>query len=150
MSLTTRPIRAEDTELFLAMAKAFHIEDGHELSPAGEASIREVAAGVALAPAFLLIENNAPVGFFVLALGYSPEHGGADGFVDDLYLIPEVRGRGLGRQALERALEESRKCGIRVVLLEVEAHNDRAYNLYTSMGFTDTKRRLLRLFLTDK
>jgi ribosomal protein S18 acetylase RimI-like enzyme len=150
MSLTTKPIRAEDTDLFLAMAKAFHIEDGHRLSPAGEASVRDVAAGVDLAPAFLLIENDAPVGFFVLALGYSPEHGGTDGFIDDLYLIPEARGRGLGRLALQCAVEEARKCGIRVVLLEVEAHNDRAYKLYTSMGFTDTKRRLLRLFLTKE
>jgi ribosomal protein S18 acetylase RimI-like enzyme len=47
------------------------------------------------------------------------------------------------------ALEESRNCGIRVLLLEVEANNDRAYGLYTSMGFTDTKRRLMRLVLEE-
>jgi ribosomal protein S18 acetylase RimI-like enzyme len=36
-----------------------------------------------------------------------------------------------------------------VLLLEVEAHNDRAYHLYASMGFTDTKRRLMRLVLAE-
>jgi ribosomal protein S18 acetylase RimI-like enzyme len=149
MPLTARPTTAADTDVFLDMARAFHIEDGHALNAAGEKSIRDVAAGVALAPAFLLMENAETIGFFVLSLGYSPEHGGTDGFIDDIYIIPEARGHGLGRQALELALEESRKCGIRVLLLEVEAHNDRAYHLYTEMGFTDTKRRLMRLVLAQ-
>jgi ribosomal protein S18 acetylase RimI-like enzyme len=149
MTLTARPITAADADIFLTLARDFHIEDGHALNAAGEASIREVAAGVALAPAFFLVEDGAIAGFFVLSLGYSPEHGGTDGFIDDIYIIPERRGRGLGRRALDLALEESRKCGIRVLLLEVEAHNDRAYHLYTSMGFTDTKRRLMRLVLAE-
>jgi len=149
MPLTARPVTAADTEIFLQMAKNFHIEDGHALNPAGEASIRDVAAGVPLAPAFLLLEDTDIIGFFVLSLGYSPEHGGTDGFIDDIYIIPSARGRGLGRQALDLALDESRKCGIRVLLLEVEANNDRAYNLYASAGFTDTKRRLMRLVLAE-
>ena len=147
MSLTARRIGAQDADLFLEMAQAFHREDGHPLHASGEASIREVAAGVALAPAFFLLEHGVAVGFFVLSLGYSPEHGGTDGFVDDLYIRPAFRGRGLGRQALSLAVAEARNCGVRVLLLEVEAHNARAYQLYTSMGFTDTKRRLLRLAL---
>jgi ribosomal protein S18 acetylase RimI-like enzyme len=147
--LNARRIGAGDAGKFLELARAFHLEDGHPLNAAGERSILEVAAGVALAPAFFLVEDEVIVGFFVLSLGYSPEHGGTDGFIDDLYLIPEVRNRGLGKAALALALEESRRCGIRVLLLEVEAENDRAYRLYTSMGFKDTKRRLLRLVLAE-
>jgi len=149
MSLAARKLTAADADLFLELARAFHQEDGHALNAAGEASIRDVAAGVELAPAFFLVEHGEIVGFFVLSLGYSPEHGGTDGFIDDIYIIPAARGRGLGRAAMELALEQSRKCGIRVLLLEVEAENDRAYNLYRSMGFTDTKRRLLRLVLAE-
>jgi ribosomal protein S18 acetylase RimI-like enzyme len=149
MSLTAEKITAEGTETFLEMARAFHTEDGHPLTPSGEASIRDVAAGVALAPAYFLIEDQEKIGFFVLSLGYSPEHGGTDGFIDDIYILPEHRGRGLGRAALDLALSESRNHGIRVLLLEVEADNDRAYHLYTSIGFTDTKRRLLRLVLAE-
>jgi ribosomal protein S18 acetylase RimI-like enzyme len=148
--LTARRITAADADLFLRLAVDFHVEDGHALNAAGAASIRDVAAGVALAPAFFLLEDGAVVGFFVLSLGYSPEHGGTDGFIDDLYLIPDVRGRGLGRQAIELALNEARACGVRVLLLEVEAENDRAYRLYSSMGFSDTKRRLMRLVLAEE
>ncbi len=147
--LIARRVQAEDADKLMEMAQAFHIEDGHPLNAAGERSMHEVAAGVALAPAFFLVEHQAVVGFFVLSLGYSPEHGGTDGFIDDIYLIPEVRGRGLGKAAMALALQESRNCGIRVLLLEVEAFNDRAYRLYLSMGFADTNRRLLRLVLAE-
>ncbi len=149
MTLTAEKITAADADLFLAMAEAFHQEDGHPLTAAGIASIRDVAAGIDLAPAYFLIHNHQKIGFFVLSLGYSPEHGGTDGFIDDIYIIPEARGRGLGRAALDLALAESRHHGVRVLLLEVEADNDRAYHLYTSIGFTDTKRRLLRLVLAE-
>jgi ribosomal protein S18 acetylase RimI-like enzyme len=149
MTLYAEKITTAGADIFLAMAETFHIEDGHPLTASGKASIRDVAAGVDLAPAFFLVENGEKIGFFVLSLGYSPEHGGTDGFIDDIYIAPEHRGRGLGRQALDLALEESRNCGVRVLLLEVEANNDRAYHLYTSIGFTDTKRRLLRLVLAE-
>jgi len=147
MTLSAEPITAADAKLFLAMAEAFHQEDGHPLTQAGKASILEVAAGVALAPAYFIVENGEKIGFFVLSLGYSPEHGGTDGFIDDIFILPTHRGRGLGRPALDLAIEKSRDHGIRVLLLEVEAENHRAYHLYTSIGFTDTKRRLLRLVL---
>jgi ribosomal protein S18 acetylase RimI-like enzyme len=150
MTLYAEKVTGAGAEIFLAMAEKFHIEDGHPLTPSGKASIRDVAAGVDLAPAFFLVENNEKIGFFVLSLGYSPEHGGTDGFIDDIYIAPQHRGRGLGRQALDLALVESRNCGIRVLLLEVEANNDRAYHLYTSIGFTDTKRRLLRMLLAEE
>ncbi len=148
MTLLARPIEAADAELFLEMERIFHSEDGASLDAAAEATVGKVALGVALAPAFFLIEDGKTIGFFVLSLGHSVENGGTDGFIDDFYLVPAARGRGLGRQALALALEEARKSGIRVLLLEVEAENDRAYRLYSSMGFIDTKRRLLRLPLT--
>jgi ribosomal protein S18 acetylase RimI-like enzyme len=150
MSFHARRATKQDAGLLLAMARDFHIEDGSPLNEAGEATIHDVASGVDLAPAFLLAENDEIVGFFVLTLGYSMENGGTDGFIDDIYLIPRVRGRGLGKQAVALALEEARGCGIRVLLLEVEAHNGRAYNLYTAMGFADTKRRLMRLVLAEE
>lgn len=149
MSLTVRRARPEDAALLLAMAEAFHIEDGSPLDDAGRATIHDVTQGVALAPAYLLLEHSEIIGYFVLTLGYSMENGGTDGFIDDIYLRPEFRGRGLGKQAVAFAIQEARNCGIRVLLLEVEAHNARAYNLYGAMGFTDTKRRLLRQVIAE-
>lgn len=149
MSLIARRVRPEDAPLLLQMSRDFHIEDGSPLDEAGEATLAHVVAGEPLAPAYILELDGQPAGFFILALGYSVENGGTDGFVDDIYLLPELRGRGLGREGVALAIEAARDVGIRVLLLEVEAPNERAYNLYCKMGFIDTRRRLLRQVIAE-
>lgn len=144
MKLAARRAGPEDAAELLRLAREFHIEDGSPLDAAGEATIAHVCAGEPLAPAYMLECAEGVAGFFILTLGYSVENGGMDGFIDDLYLIPRLRGRGLGRQAVQLAIAAARENGIRALLLEVEAHNARAYALYGKMGFADTRRRLLR------
>ncbi len=148
-TLTARRATPADEALLLKMCRDFHIEDGSPLDEAGEASIAHVCQGEPLAPAYLLDYGGAPAGFFVLTLGYSVENGGTDGFIDDIYLLPHLRGQGLGREAVQLAIEAAREAGIRALLLEVEAPNERAYNLYLKMGFEDTKRRLLRQVIAE-
>lgn len=148
--LAARRATPADAPLFLQMCRDFHLEDGSPLDAAGEATITHICEGEPLAPAFLLEFNGEPAGFFVLTLGYSVENGGTDGFIDDIYLLPTLRGQGLGRTAVELAIEAAKAAGIRVLLLEVEAANDRAYHLYCKMGFDDTKRRLLRQVIAEE
>jgi ribosomal protein S18 acetylase RimI-like enzyme len=57
--------------------------------------------------------------------------GGVYGFVVD----PAWQGRGIGRDALRRFCELLLAAGAERVGLEVEARNDRALGLYTSLGF---------------
>ena len=57
----------------------------------------QAARGHPLARAWLIREGGRVVGYAVLGLGFGIEYGGADAFVDDLYLVPEARGRGLGQ-----------------------------------------------------
>ncbi|MCF3945254.1 GNAT family N-acetyltransferase [Acidiphilium iwatense] len=144
--LVADPVRPEETGLLLDMARTFHSEDGHPMDAAAEAATRASVTGeghAALAPTWLLRHEGRVVGYFVLSLGYSPEHGGLDAFIDDIFLVPDIRGRGLGRAALGCAVESARARGARVLMLEVEKHNDRAYRLYASEGFVDTGRRLM-------
>ncbi|MGE4481184.1 GNAT family N-acetyltransferase [Acidocella sp.] len=148
--LTARRALPADAPLFLQMCRDFHIEDGSPLDEAGEATIAHVCRGEPLAPAFLLEYGGAPAGFFLLTLGYSVENGGTDGFIDDIYLLPPLRGQGLGHKAVQLAIEAAREVGIRALLLEVEAPNERAYHLYLKMGFEDTKRRLLRQVIAEE
>ena len=146
-NLSARRATPADTADLLRLSRDFHLEDGSPLDDAGEATIAHVAAGEPLAPAYMLEANGTIAGFFILTLGYSVENGGMDGFIDDIYLVPALRGRGLGRVTVALAIEAAKKTGIRALLLEVEAHNERAYSLYRKMGFTDTQRRLLRQVL---
>jgi ribosomal protein S18 acetylase RimI-like enzyme len=59
------------------------------------------------------------------------DRGDVYGFVVD----PPLQGRGIGRDVLRRVCRQLREQGATLVGLEVEAQNDNAIRLYTSLGF---------------
>jgi putative acetyltransferase len=52
-----------------------------------------------------------------------------------MYLVPEARGRGLGRLMLERAIAHARRLGFRTIILETVSVMEEAIRLYTRRGF---------------
>jgi ribosomal protein S18 acetylase RimI-like enzyme len=62
-------------------------------------------------------------------------------------LLPDYRGRGLGRQLVAQAVRAARQAGIERVELEVFASNERAIALYRAFGFATEgiKRRARKL-----
>ncbi len=142
------PALPSEAELLDDLARAFHQEDGHPLSTQGEAALRQIASGEPMARCWLIRHGGEVIGYLVLTLGYSIEHGGHDGFIDDLYLIPPARGGGIGATVLDFALEEARGLGIRTLHLEVEPGNQRAIAVYRSRGFAENGRRLMSLRLS--
>jgi GNAT superfamily N-acetyltransferase len=82
-----------------------------------------------------------PVGVAVLAYTWTLEHGGLVAWLDELYVVPAHRGRGVGRALLLRALDVARESGCRAVDLEVDSEHARAEHLYEREGFTALSRR---------
>ena len=60
---------------------------------------------------------------------------GGDAWIYGLGIRPECRGRGLGRALLAATLARLEERAPQRVLLEVEARNERALELYTGSGF---------------
>jgi ribosomal protein S18 acetylase RimI-like enzyme len=132
-----RATEADEAEL-LALARAFHAEDGHPLTERGAAALRHTARGHPLARAWLIRESGRTLGYAVLCFGYGIEYGGADAFVDDLYLVPEARGRGIGALVLERLEAEARAMKLSALFLVVDPDNAPALRLYRRRGFEGT------------
>jgi len=61
--------------------------------------------------------------------------GAPDADVQTIAVVPEARGRGLGRALMGQLLAEARRRGAREVFLEVRADNPGAQHLYASLGF---------------
>ena len=80
-------------------------------------------------------------------LGWRPA---GDGVVElkKLYLAPAARGRGLGRRALERAVDAARRAGARAVVLETAAVLGEANRLYTRFGFVPVRGAAAASFAT--
>lgn len=141
------PADEADADILLRLARAFHAEEGHPLDADSAAAVVGIALGEPLARAWIVRSGGRAVGFMVITLGYSIEYGGRDGFIDELYLVPEARGRRWGRCLLDFACGEARRLGIRTLHLEVEPGNDRVARLYRAAGFEQAGRGLMRLRL---
>ena len=138
------PADPADAAALLAMVREFHAEDGHPLEASSEEAVLRLAAGEELARAWIVRRGDEAAGYLILTLGYSVEYGGRDGFIDDLYLKPDLRGQGVGGRLLAFAFEQAAALGINTLHLEVETMNERALGLYRAAGFEETGRRLMR------
>ncbi len=92
-----------------------------------------------------------PAATWLIARGQSPEDllwcgtiqgvidRGGVGMIQNIGIVPEHRGLGLGTCLIEQALAEFRTHGLRVASLEVTADNSGAVRLYQRLGFRRTK-----------
>jgi GNAT superfamily N-acetyltransferase len=102
-----------------------------------ETLIREPTTGRII----LFVESGDPVGYAILLPYWSNEYGGRLVVVDELFVLPEHRGRGIAT-AFFGYLREARPYEARGIALEVTPANARARKLYTSLGFTQRKNSL--------
>jgi GNAT superfamily N-acetyltransferase len=86
-------------------------------------------------------------GYMVLGFGFSLEFHGRTALLDELYVIPAYRGRGIGGAAAEHAAAICRDLGIRCLQLEADYFNDRAHEFYLRRGFRDHQRHLMTRWL---
>jgi GNAT superfamily N-acetyltransferase len=82
-------------------------------------------------------------GYAVLTVSYSMEHGGLRGFVDDLFVRPEARRRGLATALLTAIHGEAMDRGVRALVVETSLVESPARRLYAHAGFKDRGLQLL-------
>lgn len=99
---------------------------------------------------WLFYHRSALVGYIILTIGFSFEFHGHDGFIDELYVVPEHRRRGFGRQAVEFVEQKAREMGVNAIHLEVDDGNDPALELYRCAGYEDHDRFLMTKWVNRK
>jgi hypothetical protein len=126
----------EHLEKLLAMVTAFHEEAGIALSPdARRAGVAPLLDGIPHGVAYLIGPPRSPIGYIIITFGWSLEFGGMDGFIDELYIRPGVRGRGVASETLQSLPRALGDAGLTALHLEVDTSNDSARRLYTRAGF---------------
>jgi ribosomal protein S18 acetylase RimI-like enzyme len=86
---------------------------------------------------FLALMDDLPVGVAICFMGFSTFAARPLLNVHDLAVLPEWRGRGIGRALLTAAEERARGEQCCKLTLEVQEDNQRAWGLYESFGFED-------------
>jgi diamine N-acetyltransferase len=111
------------------------------------AAFRQFLSLPSFGRAWLLYTGPALVGYIILTIGFSFEFHGHDAFIDELYIAPDYRRRGFGRQAIAFLEQKAREMGVNAVHLEVDRGNDPALELYRRTGYRDHDRFLMTKWL---
>ena len=109
--------------------------------------ISELIANENLGRLVLFNSVNELLGYMVLGFGFSLEFHGRDCFIDEFYVRPEHRSKGIGGAAVEFALTACRDLGIKAVHLEADHFNVRGHEFYKKLGFKDHPRHLMTRWL---
>jgi GNAT superfamily N-acetyltransferase len=138
VDLTSRiePARRDDRDTILDLiVRQF---DEHAINAPHEAlrqAIDAVLSDADLGFILLARRDGVAIGVAYVAFICSLEHCGRSAWLEELYVLPAERGRGIGEMLLQAALAGTRERGCAAVDLEVERSQQRAENLYRRAGF---------------
>ena len=148
MSATWRPAQPDEDDAIVALVRRLYDEDPSP-EPVPDASTRRTLAALRAEPwrgrVVVLAEVSRLLGYSLLVSYWSNELGGETCEIDELYVVPEERGRGHATQLLEALAQGGDLWGRPAAAwcLQVTADNARARALYERLGFVASANRLM-------
>lgn len=132
-----RLMEQSDFDKVLDMMLVFYASDALIIHPS-EQSLRrmltECIAGGPFLEGFVFVEDGETVGYGIIAKSYSTEACGLCIWIEDIYVVPGYRGRGIGSSFLAFVEERYRDSAARF-RLEAEPDNVRAVETYRKAGY---------------
>lgn len=131
-----RFVTRDDREEFLKLTREFYASDAvlHDVpDDYHTAAFEEMMRSRTYLCGYLMECDGAIVGYGLTARSYSHEAGGPVVWLEELYIRPKFRSRGLGSEFFRRVAAENPDA--RRFRLEVEPDNLRAIELYERLGY---------------
>ncbi|HXV96431.1 MAG TPA: GNAT family N-acetyltransferase, partial [Gaiellaceae bacterium] len=135
-SVPIRLASAVEAPVFGRLLHAFNAEFG-DPTPAAEVIAQRAAPLLESGEVVVLFAGDGPEGFAELRFRPSLYTGALDAYLEELYVVPERRGQGMGRALLEAAMGEARTRGAARIDLNTSVEDLAAIALYESAGFTN-------------
>jgi ribosomal protein S18 acetylase RimI-like enzyme len=147
MANNVRAALLSDVQVLVELMEEFYRESNYSLERLWATnSFRTLLGDSSRGSVWLLSRDNEAVGYVVLTVRFSMEHGGLDAFIDDLFVRREHRRRGVATTALDELFAECRRRGVLALHVEVGRDNVGANTLYA--GFSLRARTDHRQLLT--
>ena len=139
-----KPLVTTDIETIVLLMQDFYAIDNYPIDlKVSKSLFKEFIANENLGKAWLILNEEEVVGYVILTFIFSFEYQGKIAFLDELYLTKQARGKGIGNQAIQFFLNESKKLSLKLIYLEIENHNQNAQKLYIANGFEFHNRKLM-------
>lgn len=141
-----KPFEIADATAVVAMMEAFYAIDNYPIDAAIANNLfLEFTQNESLGRGWTIVLNGEVMGYFILTFVFSFEYKGRIAFLDELFISPLARGKGLGKHALDFMAAQARALSVKIVYLEIENHNQAARKLYLSKNFTIHNRGLMKM-----
>ncbi len=131
-------ITADKKQIYFEMSRDFYASGvtNSVIDDCGrERFFKEILSGE-IVKGYFILYNGEAAGYAICCLSASQEACGRVLWLDELYIKPQFRGKGLGKKLFE-FIENSDE--YEFIRLEVEKENGRAMKLYLSLGYKDAE-----------
>ncbi|HEY9839919.1 MAG TPA: GNAT family N-acetyltransferase [Candidatus Obscuribacterales bacterium] len=145
--LEMRPGQPDDQTLISTMMRQMYSSLEMIYTPGVEAAVAKILADPALGRIWLLKHAGQVIGYATLSRWFSTELEGWTAYLDELWIEPQWRGKGLGSQVIAKLIAQCRADGLRTLRLELEDWNEGAERLYQRQGFKTEPRKLMTKWL---
>ena len=139
MSTTIRPATTDDVATLIPLVSQywrFEAIEGFDAARV-ESLLDRVMSDTKLGHAWLAVVDGTPAGYLLAVYVFSLEHQGLTAEIDELFVLPQFRGAGLGRRLLDTAEETFRARGCTNVSLQIGRDNAAARAFYRGSGYLD-------------
>jgi ribosomal protein S18 acetylase RimI-like enzyme len=134
--IQVRQATAEDAAAIARLLHDFNLEF-LEPTPGVEALTEHSRRLLEEGEMAVLLAGDGPDGISLLRFRPSVWTGEPEAHLQELYVVPPLRGQGIGRALLEQTLEFARAAGATGIDLNTGETDTAARALYESMGFTN-------------
>lgn len=137
MKITYREMTRADFDAVLEMMRTFYTSPAVASDGSEEIYRADIEACLdANTPltGYVFEHGGTLAGYAMTAHSFSTEYGRPCIWIEDLYLLPEARGQGVGKRFLTELAEA---CPEAILRLEAETENAHAVHVYRAVGFED-------------
>lgn len=133
-----RKLDIKDKDIYIEMTKAFYSTDAVSNNISEKhfhTTFNELIQSDRYANCYIIEYNEDIAGYMLLAKTFSQEAGGIVIWIEELYIKPKYRSKGIGHKVF-KFIKENISPKVKRIRLEVEQTNKRAISLYQKLGFT--------------
>jgi GNAT superfamily N-acetyltransferase len=143
-SLRIESASRDDIATLIELMGEFYAESNFPLPTANaRRAFEQLLSDPRLGGVWIAFGEDGAAGYVVLTLAFGMEYGGMRGFIDDLFVRPSARRRGVAAALLDALIADCLTRGVRSLSVEVAADNVAGNRVYERAGLANEGRLLL-------
>jgi ribosomal protein S18 acetylase RimI-like enzyme len=140
---------ATEIAALLPWAEQYYQEDELQFDASQFSRALKAAVEQNRGSAWWICSAGERAGYALMMESWSIEFGGLVTILDEIYVLPAWRGKGLASRAILELRQQSHARGAVMMSMETTPDNLSAQKLYQRLGFTNTRRPVFKVLLNS-